>query len=292
MTFAGYHPDIDPAYLAPNDWRGTVRSNAARLTAAKIDTLPDVDDGLEQSTMEVPEPESQHVDANAHVRSEVEHSRSPHCSNIRSTHRIDPNDDRRPLKLKDAKPTYIKRVVDANDRQRTYYYRGGKPMIRLTGEHGSAEFRASYDAAIQTKAMLYRLAQRPPTPARSFNRLVERYVLSADFQQLLPQTQKVYRRVVDRLMHNGDLGTMRVADLTPTNVRRLVSNQHTPAAANDLLKKLRILMRFAVELKWRPDDPTSNPTMRPTQRMAVRQIIGHRNAKQSTHKTSSSASSD
>jgi hypothetical protein len=280
MSFAGYHPDIDPAYLAPDDWRGTVRSNAVRLAAAEIDPLPGVDVGLEPQSMEATEPERQHVDANAQVRSETEQTHSSEFADIRSTHRVDSIDDRRPQNLKNPKPTYFKHVVDANGRQRSYYCRGGKPFIRLAGKPGSPEFRASYNEAAEIKAMLYRIARRPPTPDRSFQRLVERHVLSASFQQLLPQTQKVYRRVIARLMSSDNLGATRVADLSLTTIRRMLAKRrHTPAAANDMLKKLRILMRFAVELKWRPDDPTR--AIKPLDampRLEVRQVIGHQDA--------------
>jgi hypothetical protein len=74
MPYTGHHPDINPAYLAPDHWRGTARSNAARLTAAEINTPPSVEVGPEQSIMEAAEPEGQHADANAHVRSEIEQS--------------------------------------------------------------------------------------------------------------------------------------------------------------------------------------------------------------------------
>jgi hypothetical protein len=114
MSFAGHHPDINPAYLAPDDWRGTVRSNAVRLAAAEIETLPCDDVGLEQPSMEAAEPESQYVDANTQVRSEIEPSHSFEFADIGSTHRVDPIDDRRPQNLKNPKPTYIKNVVDAS----------------------------------------------------------------------------------------------------------------------------------------------------------------------------------
>jgi hypothetical protein len=94
-------------------------------------------------------------------------------------------------------------------------------------------------------------------PARSFHRLVDRYLCSANFQQLLPQTQRVYVRVIGHLMLTEGLGTMAVARLTPAKIRHILAKRHaTPAAANDMLKKLRILLRLAIDLNWRPDDPT------------------------------------
>jgi hypothetical protein len=257
MSFAGYHPDIDPAYLAPDDWHNSVEFIAAQGAAAVNATSPDLDVDQKQPPMKPTDQERQRADAHAHVRSEIEQSPSSDHLNIGATRGIQSDDGRRPQKLDYAKPPYIKHVVGANGRQRSYYCRGGRPFIRLSGEPGSPEFRASYIEAVQTKAMLYRLAQRPPMPARSFNNLVERYFQSASFQKLLPPTQKVYHRVIARMMRCDNLSARRVVDLSPTTLRRILAmRRHTPAAANDMLKKLRILMRFAIELKWRPDDPT------------------------------------
>ncbi len=55
------------------------------------------------------------------------------------------------------------------------------------------------------------------------------------------------------------MATRSVAALRPHHMRAMMANRAaTPAAANDLLKKVSQLMRFAVERRWRPDDPTRN----------------------------------
>ena len=185
-------------------------------------------------------------------RPEQERPHRPNTDDGDVAHTLGSSTGGRPKRLK-----HIKRVVDAKGIERVYYGRGGKPYIRLVGALGSAAFRESYAAAEQTKTLIWKAAQKPVEPARSFHRLVDRYFCSPNFLQLLPQTQRVYRRVLDRLMHSDDLGAKPVAGLTPAQIRRMLAKRHdTPAAASDALKKLRILMRFARELRWRSDDPT------------------------------------
>ena len=70
-------------------------------------------------------------------------------------------------------------------------------------------------------------------------------------------TQKAYRRVIEGF--RADYGAAPVVDMKRDHVRTLVERKAkaTPAAANDLLKKIKILCRFAVERGYRDDDPTS-----------------------------------
>ncbi|MEQ1698238.1 MAG: hypothetical protein ABL901_20605, partial [Hyphomicrobiaceae bacterium] len=161
MSFAGYHPDIDPAYLASDRWSGSVELCAAQGAAAVSATSPNLDDGLKQPSLEQTNPEKQQTEANAQLRSAFEHLPSADRLNtgaIRGLHSTGGSRRR--------KPTHIKHVVDANGRRRSYYCRGGKPFIRLTGKPGSPEFRASYSEAIQIKMMLRRITPRPQMPAR------------------------------------------------------------------------------------------------------------------------------
>lgn len=45
--------------------------------------------------------------------------------------------------------------------------------------------------------------------------------------------------------------------MTRQHVQQIVGRRAaTPAAANDVLKKLRILIHFAIDNGWRKDDPT------------------------------------
>jgi len=94
------------------------------------------------------------------------------------------------------------------------------------------------------------------TVAGSINALVVAYFGSAQFKSLSPTTQATYRGVIEnfRSIH----GDKRVLKLQSKHVARMMADKAgTPAAANNLLRMLRMLMRYAIAHNWRRDDPTA-----------------------------------
>lgn len=90
----------------------------------------------------------------------------------------------------------------------------------------------------------------------TINDLAVRYYGSSDFRQLAKVTQSTYRNILERFrsVHGGKPAAL----LKREHVLRFVDEKAgTPAAANGLLKMLRILMRFAVDRGMRLDDPTA-----------------------------------
>jgi integrase len=89
----------------------------------------------------------------------------------------------------------------------------------------------------------------------TFNRLAAQYFASPDFFRLRPRTQHVYRLVIERFL--SEHGHRRVAEMRREDVKKIMGlKSATPGAANDLLKKIRILITFAIDAGWRADDPT------------------------------------
>jgi integrase len=89
----------------------------------------------------------------------------------------------------------------------------------------------------------------------TFNHLALKYFSSPDFLRLRPQTRHVYRLVIERFLE--DHGHRLVREMIRDDVKRIVASKaDTPGAANDLLKKIRALIRFAIESGIRTDDPT------------------------------------
>ena len=152
---------------------------------------------------------------------------------------------------------YLKRVVDCRGVVRIYYARGSKPYIRLDAPEGTPAFLEAYEAAQRAKAVQWRLAQRGSRPRRSMRDLVELYQRSESYARLAPPTQRVYDRVLHRLLHVEGLADNSASSLGRKRIQQLVDRHvGTPAAAADLLKKLRILFRCAIACGWRTDDPT------------------------------------
>jgi integrase len=133
-----------------------------------------------------------------------------------------------------------------------YYDRPGYPRKRLPGLPGSREFMDAYEAAAEGK-------QRPvganAVKARTMNDLAVQYLQSeAYLRKCKPSTQTKYVRVIDEIRR--DHGHRMVAELTRQTVfalhQRFISR---PSVGNLWLKVMSNMLKHAVKLGWREDNP-------------------------------------
>ncbi|WP_170352525.1 tyrosine-type recombinase/integrase [Ruegeria lacuscaerulensis] len=111
---------------------------------------------------------------------------------------------------------------------------------------------AAYELAAQGERMdVGRTKSKPGT----ITALVASYYRTSDFTNLSDVTKRTYRNILERF--RKEHADKRVALLQRRHIQRLVNERAgTPSAANRLLRMIRILMRHAVEMGWRRDDPT------------------------------------
>lgn len=150
---------------------------------------------------------------------------------------------------------YVDRFKDRQGQWRYYFRRGKGPRIALPGKAGTPEFMAAYQGALELPESKAEPGLRgaPGT----FDRLVQDYFASADYLRLSDNTRHVYRLVIERLLRDENIGHRLVKQMTRRHVVQMVGKRAaTPGAANDVLKKIKILMHFAVDNGWRRDDPT------------------------------------
>lgn len=89
----------------------------------------------------------------------------------------------------------------------------------------------------------------------TFHALVVAYYQSSDFKLLKASTRATYRGEAERF--RSDHGDRRVSHLQAHHVRQMMDAMALkPAAANNRLRIIRLLMAFAVSRNWRTDDPT------------------------------------
>lgn len=146
---------------------------------------------------------------------------------------------------------WVQAIRDRKGRPRHYFRRPGYPRATLPGRPGSAEFMAAYEAALggERKPVA---AER--SPSGSMAALIAAYYESADFKALQPSTQGTYRNMLDRF--RAEHGKKLVADLKPRHIRAILDGMSaTPGYANNLRKRLRVVLQFAVERDWREDNP-------------------------------------
>lgn len=147
---------------------------------------------------------------------------------------------------------HIDRVKDRNRPGKFHYYfrRRHGPRIKLPGEPGSDEFITAYRQAIRSPGS----SSNRHGPG-TFAALADQYFASTAFKRLRASTQAVSRGILERFI--VEHGHRLVAQIKREHVDHIIAaKSSTPAAANNLLKKLRMLIRFAIANGWRESDPT------------------------------------
>ena len=97
---------------------------------------------------------------------------------------------------------------------------------------------------------------------RSIRALAISYYDSAAFKALKPITQGVYRNIIDRFCRETDqdgqtFGDKSAVTMKAKHIEKLMEARAAkPDSANGLRKVLREMMKVAVKLEWREDDPT------------------------------------
>lgn len=148
---------------------------------------------------------------------------------------------------------YIHVFKDRHGKVR-YYFRKKGQRIPLPGIPGSTDFMDAYQAALEGNGTEKPKASAP-APG-SISALIAAYYRSADFKALRDSTKATYSGILERF--RVEHGTKPVRLLEQRHVRRIIADKaDKPAAANNLLRILGMLMRFAVEEGLRRDDPTA-----------------------------------
>ena len=149
---------------------------------------------------------------------------------------------------------YVDRFVDRHGHTRHYFRRLGGKRIPLPGLPGSDEFMAAYKAALAGEDAPATKAKVRGEPG-TFSRLAAQYFVSPEFLRLRTRTRYVYRLVIERFL--AEHGHRRVVEMRRDDVKKIMAlKAATPGSANDLLKKIRTLIKFAIDAGWRTDDPT------------------------------------
>lgn len=151
-----------------------------------------------------------------------------------------------------SKPKYVSCYRDRHGVLRWLFRQKGRPSVQTRAEFGSVDWWAWYDAASRAEA---KPVGADRVKAGSINALAVAYYSSADWAILRPTTQKTYRGIIERLrVKHGDKA---VATIQAAHIRGMMDGKAaTPSAANNLLKVMRALMRFAVDRNYRADDPS------------------------------------
>lgn len=151
-----------------------------------------------------------------------------------------------------AKLPYVNRHVNRHGKVYWFFRARHGQRIRLRGEYGSAEWMADYEAALAGMAR-----QDPPDPRASrgtLRWLVEHWKRSSDWAATEPATQKQRDNILLHVLAKS--GDHAIEDVTEDAIRAgREKRKDTPAAANNFLKTMRALFRWAKEEQLVAVDP-------------------------------------
>lgn len=138
---------------------------------------------------------------------------------------------------------------------RWYVRRGNGPKIRVHGVYGTPEFEANYLAVMSGV-----LNEKPKVKAGkqgTLRWLVDMWKQSSDWAQTSPATQKQRENILLHVLKtagDADYAAYTEADIRAGRERR----KDTPAAANNFLKTMKALYRWAKESDLIAADPAKD----------------------------------
>jgi len=147
---------------------------------------------------------------------------------------------------------YVHGFIDRHGKPRFYFRRPGFERRPLRGLPYSTEFMSDYEVALAGQPMQVGANRARPGTMMA---LALSYFASPGFRTLRISTQQAYRRTIERLCREH--GDKRAADLRREHIVRLMAARaEQPGAANGLRMALRVMMRHAIDVGMRADDPT------------------------------------
>jgi len=157
---------------------------------------------------------------------------------------------------------YVQSFIDRNGHPRFYFRRSGRREA-LPGLPGSAEFMDAYAACLAGAPLP--AVRKAAAGQGTFNALAAAYYGSTNYLALAQSSRRAYRRVIDHFL--TEHGHRLVSDIKRANVVSLIGKMaDRPSAAAILLKRIRTLVRFAIDMGWLAIDPTLKVrTIRPNE---------------------------
>lgn len=150
-------------------------------------------------------------------------------------------------------PKYVSEFRDRHGKWRTRFRRKGQPDHYFIAIPWTPDFMQEYQTCLDNKpAPLVIGTSR--TTAGTMSALIAAFYGSPDFKKLTISTQKAYRFVIERFREKH--GEKRVASIERKHIKAIIGAMHeTPAAADNLLDRIKQLMAFAMDIGMRKDNP-------------------------------------
>jgi integrase len=159
------------------------------------------------------------------------------------------------LRTRSGLPKHCGWNTDHHGKRRVRFRKAGFSTY-LTGTPWSEDFMRQYAAALEGVKGEAGEIGAARTKAGSFNALCVSYYRSPEFRGLQTSTQAVRRRVIEGLrVEHGDKP---LKGLGRAHIKAIIgAKASTPEAANNLLKVLRTLLAYAVDIEMMAINPAT-----------------------------------
>jgi integrase len=154
-------------------------------------------------------------------------------------------------------PRYVHGFIDRHGKPRHYFRRRGFKKVPLPGMPWSPDFMTAYQNALSGQPVP--LGAREVLPG-SMRALAVSYFGSPEYVAM--SSKSVRRNIIEKFLREIDAKGVSNADKRGAMLRKehviafMAGRADKPESANGLRKALRALMRHAVAIKLRADDPT------------------------------------
>jgi integrase len=158
-------------------------------------------------------------------------------------------------------PKYVHGFIDRHGKPRFYFRRAGFKKMPLPGLPWSGQFMEAYEQAIAGQPASIDVGAKRIKPG-SMRALAISYFQSVDYRSMQGRTQRVYRGLIERFCEQADKGGNKFGDKRAVLIGRehvvriIAAKADKPEAANQFRKVLRAMMKHAVGIGLRADDPT------------------------------------
>ena len=143
---------------------------------------------------------------------------------------------------------------DRHGKRRWRFRKKDLPSVYLPGQPGETEFMKAYEKALAGKPINLEIGKDKVIPG-SIGALIVRYLRSVEYERLKPSTQNTYRRIFGNF--RKQYGHMPLNGLERKHIKRIMEGmKDTPGAADSLLRRLKMLMGFALDEGMITVDPT------------------------------------
>jgi integrase len=150
-------------------------------------------------------------------------------------------------------PKYVHGFFDRHGKPRFYFRRAGFKTMPLPGLPWSPEFMAAYEAGMKGDWQRQEIGAQRTVPGTVNACIVSYYNTSADFRDLADGTKKSRRAILERFREEH--GEKRIGLLDKRALVSLLAKKKRFAARN-WMKTLRGLIKHAIAMEMRQDDPT------------------------------------